>query len=133
MPSKRNWQLAQILRQLNRQHAQILRQFSRTFIIDSYVDAETFEMLDVRAEGVEAVIYTGGVGKGLTKVRDLHNAQSGRESIEIYRWRVESHDRWLVIDDILYHLGPSAKDAGRKIGGINRMGTSPEVILNEMK
>lgn len=105
----------------------------RAIMIDSYVDAETFEMLDVRAEGVEAVIYTGGVGKGLTKVRDLHNAQSGREPIEIYKWRVESHDRWLVIDDILYHLGPSAKDAGRKIGGINRMGTSPEVILNEMR
>lgn len=104
----------------------------RAIIVDSYVDAETFEMLDVRSEGVEAVIYTGGVGKGLTKVRDLHNAQSGREPIEIYKWRVESHDRWLVIDDILYHLGPSAKDAGRKIGGINRMGTSPEVILNEM-
>lgn len=105
----------------------------RAIMIDSYVDAETFEMMDVRAEGVEAVIYTGGVGNGLKKVRDLHNSQSGREPIEIYKWRVESHDRWLVIDDVLYHLGPSAKDAGRKIGGINRMGTSPEVILNEMK
>lgn len=105
----------------------------RAIIIDSYVDAETFEMLDVRAEGVEAVIYTGGVGKGMTKVRDLHNAQSGREPIEIYKWRVESHDRWLIVDDVLYHCGPSVKDAGRKIGGINRMGTSPEVILNEMR
>lgn len=105
----------------------------RAVIIDSYVDAATFEMLDVRAEGVEATIYTEGVGKGLTKVRDLHNEQSGREPIEIYKWRVESHDRWLVIDDILYHLGPSAKDAGRKIGAIIRMGTSPELILNEMR
>lgn len=105
----------------------------RAIIIDSYVDAETFEMLDVRAEGVEAVIYTGGVGKGLTKVRDLHNAQSGREPIEIYKWRVESHDRWLIVDDILYHCGPSVKDAGRKIGAISRMGIAPEVILNEMR
>ena len=39
----------------------------RAIIIDSYVDAATFEMLDVRAEGVEATIYTEGVGKGLTK------------------------------------------------------------------
>lgn len=105
----------------------------RVVMIDSYVDAATFEMLDVRAEGVEATIYTDGVGKGLTKVRDLHNEQSGREPIEIYKWRVESHDRWLVVDDVLYHLGPSAKDAGRKIGGINRMGTDPEVILKEMR
>lgn len=105
----------------------------RAIIIDSYVDAATFEMLDVRAEGVEATIYTEGVGKGLTKVRDLHNEQSGREPIEIYKWRVESHDRWLVIDDVLYHCGPSTKDAGRKIGAIIRMGTSPELILNEMR
>lgn len=104
----------------------------RAIIIDSYVDAETFEMLDVRAEGIDALIYTGGVGRGMTTLRDLHNEQSGREPIEIYKWRVESHDRWLIVDDVLYHCGPSVKDAGRKIGAITRMGTSPEVILNEM-
>lgn len=105
----------------------------RVVVIDAYVDAATFEMMDVRGEGVTASIYTGGVGRGLTNVRDLHNAESGREPIEILRWKTESHDRWLVIDDILYHCGPSTKDAGRKIGAITRMGTNPEVILNEIQ
>lgn len=104
----------------------------RVVIVDNYVDAATFEMLDVRGEGVEATIYTGGVGRGVTTLRDLHNEQSGREPIAIYKWRVESHDRWLIVDDSLYHCGPSVKDAGRKIGAITRMGILPEVILAEM-
>lgn len=106
---------------------------NRVILIDAYVDAATFEMMDVRGEGVSATIYTGGVGRGLTNVRDLHNAESGREPIEIYRWKTESHDRWLVVDDTLYHCGPSAKDAGCKIGAITRMGTNPEVILREIQ
>lgn len=105
----------------------------KVILIDAYVDAATFEMMDVRGNGVAATIYTGGVGKGLTNVRDLHNAESGREQIEIFKWKTESHDRWLVIDDVLYHCGPSAKDAGRKIGAITRMGTNPEVILREIQ
>ena len=44
-----------------------------------------------------------------------------------------SHDRWLIIDDSLYHCGHSLKDMGRKLSAITLMGTSPEAILSQVK
>ena len=49
--------------------------------------------------------------------------------IDIRKWRNESHDRWLIIDDSLYHCGHSLNaNGGHKISAITLMGTSPEVI-----
>lgn len=104
----------------------------RVVLVDAYVDATTLEILDVRAIGVDATIYTAAVGDRITTIRDLHNAQPEREPITIYKWRMESHDRWLIIDNTLYHCGQSLKDAGRKIGAITRMGIAPEKILTEI-
>ena len=104
----------------------------RVVIVDNYVDAATFEMLDVRSCGVEAIIYTNVLGTALLRIKDLHNAQSGKEAIYIYQCKEDSHDRWIIVDDSLYHCGPSLKDAGRKIGAITRMGTSPNEILDKI-
>ena len=100
---------------------------NRVIIIDGYVDAATFEMLDVRAEGVTADIYSDGLHKTL---RDAHNATAGVEPIDTHKWSSASHDRWLIIDDSLYHCGHSLKDMGKKLSAISLIGTSPEMILN---
>ena len=48
--------------------------------------------------------------------------------------RNESHDRWLIIDDSLYHCGHSLNaNGGHKISAITLMGTSPEVILSKVE
>ena len=50
------------------------------------------------------------------------------------KWKKESHDRWLIIDDSLYHCGHSLNaNGGHKISAITLMGTSPEAILAEME
>ena len=50
------------------------------------------------------------------------------------KWRKESHDRWLVIDDKLYHCGHSLNaNGGHKISAITLMGTSPEAILGQVR
>ena len=102
----------------------------RVIIIDAYVDAATFEMLDVRAKGVKADIYSG---KYLSNMQKLHNTSSGLESIDTYIWKNASHDRWLIIDDQLYHCGHSLKDMGKKLCAVSLMGTSPDVILAQVK
>ena len=102
----------------------------RVIIIDAYVDAATFEMLDVRAKGVKADIYSG---KYLSNMQKLHNTSSGLESIDTHIWKNASHDRWLIIDDQLYHCGHSLKDMGKKLCAISLMGTSPDVILAQVK
>ena len=54
--------------------------------------------------------------------------------IDIRKWRNESHDRWLIIDDSLYHCGHSLNaNGGHKISAITLMGTSPEVILSRVE
>lgn len=59
---------------------------------------------------------------------------SPEEHIDIRKWRKESHDRWLVIDDKLYHCGHSLNaNGGHKISAITLMGTSPEVILGQVR
>ncbi len=102
----------------------------RVIIIDAYIDAATFEMLDVRAKGVAADIYSDSEHK---TVRDTHNASAGVQPINTHKWSSASHDRWLIVDDRLYHCGHSVKDLGKKLSAIMLMGTSPETILKEVK
>ena len=102
----------------------------RVIIIDGYVDAATFEMLDVRANGVTADIYSDSEYKSL---RDAHNASKGKQPINTHKWSKSSHDRWLIIDDSLYHCGHSLKDMGKKLSAIMRMDLNPEVVLNEVR
>ena len=102
----------------------------RVVIIDAYIDAATFEMLDVRAKGVTADIYSDGLYKTL---RDTHNASAGVQPINTHKWSTASHDRWLIVDDRLYHCGHSVKDLGKKLSAIMLMGESPEAILNHVR
>ncbi len=102
----------------------------RVIIIDAYIDAATFEMLDVRAKGVMADIYSDSEYKSL---RDVHNTSKGVQSVNTHKWSTPSHDRWLIIDDSLYHCGHSLKDMGKKLSAITLMGTTPDVILKEIK
>ena len=102
----------------------------RVIIIDGYIDAATFDMLDVRAKGVTADIYSDSEYKSL---RDAHNASKGKQPINTHKWSKSSHDRWLIIDDSLYHCGHSLKDLGKKLSAIMSMDLNPEVVLNEVK
>lgn len=104
----------------------------RAIIIDHYVDATTFDLFDVRQLGVSGIIYTQGVGAGMSRLQEEHNRQEGVQPVEVYKWRVEPHDRFLIIDDRLYHCGHSLNATGKKLSAIMLMGISPEVILSEM-
>ncbi len=102
----------------------------RVVIIDGYIDAETFDMLDVRAKGVTADIYSDGEHKSL---RDMHNAGNGKQPVNTHKWSKSSHDRWVIIDDTLYHCGHSVKDLGKKLSAIMRMDWNPETVLKEVR
>ena len=103
---------------------------NRVVVIDKYVEADTFEILDVRKKGVSADIYSGGL---YVNLRDAHNATTGVEPINTHQWRTASHDRWLIIDDQVYHCGHSLKDMGKKLSAITCMGISSEAIIATME
>lgn len=103
----------------------------RVIVIDAYVSALTLDILNVRKSGVEAIIYTVGVGQGMLRLMNEHDRLFPDAHIDIRKWSKESHDRWLVIDDTLYHCGHSLNaNGGHKISAITRMGISPEDILS---
>lgn len=106
----------------------------RVIIIDGYVSSLTLSVLDVRKSNVTATIYTVGVGQGMQRLMEEHDRLFPDNHIDIRKWRNESHDRWLIIDDSLYHCGHSLNaNGGHKISAITLMGTSPEVILSKIE
>ena len=106
----------------------------RVIIIDGYVSSLTLSVLDVRKSNVTATIYTVGVGQGMQRLMEEHDRLFPNNHIDIRKWSNESHDRWLIIDNSLYHCGHSLNaNGGHKISAITLMGTSPEVILSKVE
>ena len=106
----------------------------RVIIIDGYVSSLTLSVLDVRKPDVTATVYTVGVGQGMQRLMDEHDRLFPNNHVDIRKWKNESHDRWLIIDDSLYHCGHSLNaNGGHKISAITLMGTSPEIILSKVE
>lgn len=90
----------------------------RIILIDNYVDETVLTLLDKREIGVAAIIYTQQITRHFQLDIDRHNAQYA--PIEINTFRL-SHDRFLCIDDNVYHIGASIKDLGKKWFGFSKM------------
>ena len=90
----------------------------RIVLIDNYVDETVLTLLDKREEGVSAVIYTQQISRQFQLDIDRHNAQYAPIDVETFRL---SHDRFLCIDNEVYHIGASIKDLGKKWFGFSKM------------
>ena len=90
----------------------------RIILIDNYVDETVLTLLDKREESVSAVIYTQQISRQFQLDIDRHNAQYAPIDVETFRL---SHDRFLCIDDDVYHIGASIKDLGKKWFGFSKM------------
>ena len=90
----------------------------RIVLIDNYVDEAVLTLLDKRGNGVSAVIYTQQISRQFQLDIDRHNAQYAPIDVETFRL---SHDRFLCIDDDVYHIGASIKDLGKKWFGFSKM------------
>ena len=95
-------------------------------LIDNYIDESVFTLLDKRAQGVCATIYTQAISKTTQLDIDKHNAQY--RPIKV-RQSKSIHDRFLIIDDTVYHIGASIKDLGKKLFAFSKMEMEKEVIL----
>lgn len=83
----------------------------RIVLIDNYVDESVLTLLDKRPSDVSATIYTDRISARLSLDIDKHNMQYPPVDVKVFRG---SHDRFLIIDDTVYHIGASLKDLGRK-------------------
>lgn len=90
----------------------------RIVLIDNYVDETVLTLLDKRDNNVSAIIYTQQISRQFQLDIDRHNAQYAPIDVETFRL---SHDRFLCIDDNVYHIGASIKDLGKKWFGFSKM------------
>lgn len=101
----------------------------RIVLIDNYIDETVLTSLDKRRSGVLATIYTKRINRQLQLDIERHNDQY--TPIDV-RTAPNIHDRFMVIDDTLYHIGASIKDLGLKLFAFSKMETSPSLILDNL-
>ena len=92
--------------------------FQRLSTMDNYVDETVLTLLDKRDNNVSAIIYTQQISRQFQLDIDRHNAQYAPIDVETFRL---SHDRFLCIDNDVYHIGASIKDLGKKWFGFSKM------------
>ena len=102
---------------------------TRIVLIDNYVDDSVLKMLDKRTKGVSAKVYTKNFTPQFSLDFDKHNAQYAPIEVEQFD---RSHDRFLCIDDTVYHIGASLKDLGKKWFAFNRMEQTTDELLSKM-
>ncbi|MBR0310435.1 MAG: ORF6N domain-containing protein [Paludibacteraceae bacterium] len=98
----------------------------RIVLIDNYIDETVFTILDKRTQGTKAKVYTKNLTPQLSLDLEKHNAQYA--PIEVVPFD-RSHDRFLCIDDTVYHIGASLKDLGKKWFAFAKMELTTDELL----
>lgn len=96
-------------------------------LIDNYVDESVLLMLSKRQPGVTATIYTQRITPQFRLDLDRHNDQYPPVDVRTCKL---SHDRFLIVDDAVYHIGASLKDLGKKWFAFSKLSLPTEMITN---
>lgn len=96
-------------------------------LIDNYIDDSVLKILNKRVDGVTATIYTSRISDNLKLDLVKHNSQYPPIKIEVLK---KFHDRFLIIDSDVYHIGASIKDLGKSVFAFSKMGLEKEKILS---
>jgi len=107
----------------------IKRAKKRVVLLDNYVDETVLLLLSKRQAAAKALIYTRKITKQLQLDLAQHNMQYAPITI---RSSTVFHDRFLIIDNTVYHLGASLKDLGKKLFAFSKMEIKPTEILKNI-
>ena len=110
----------------------LIRQARQSIIlIDNYINVDTLTMLSQRTANVSATIYTRQLSQQQQLDIRRHNQQYPPINICT---TLHNHDRFLIIDDVVYLFGASLKDAGKKLFAYIKMQeTSSQELINRIK
>jgi hypothetical protein len=81
-------------------------------IIDPFADDTVLSLMFKRAPGVNAIIYSARINQTMKAECDRLNRQLPHVDLRNMR---EVHDRFIIIDDTIYHIGASIKDLGNSL------------------
>ena len=100
-------------------------------LIDNYIDASDFDILECRNANVEATIFVERITPALLVLQSDCLMQTGRKT-ELRATRTRVHDRFLIIDNQVYHIGASLKDLGRKLFAFSKMGLDKMMLMGQV-
>ena len=95
-------------------------------LVDNYIDETTLTILSKREPNVTATIYTRQLNQQQQLDLQRHNQQYTPININTCQ---HNHDRFLIIDNVVYLFGASLKDAGKKLFAYIKMQETPAVQL----
>ena len=101
----------------------------RIVLIDNYVDDTVLLRLAERSNGVKAQIYTQQTSPSFRVALQQHNRQYEPIELTIF---TKSHDRFLIIDDDVYHIGASIKDLGKRWFAFCKMQLPASEIIEKL-
>lgn len=96
-------------------------------LIDNYIDDSVLKILNKREDNVSATIYTANISENLKLDLEKHNSQYQPINIKQFN---KSHDRFMIIDNEVYHIGASLKDLGKRMFAFSKMEIGKEIILS---
>ncbi len=95
-------------------------------LIDNYIDESVLLMLSKRQEGIAAEIRTGRLTETLKQDLVRHNAQYPPITLTETH---NIHDRFMIVDDDIYHIGASLKDLGKKLFAFSKMSVPKDILI----
>ena len=101
----------------------------RIALFDNYIDDTVLTLLDKRKKDVAAEIFTKAVSPQLSLDITKHNAQYRPITVTVFD---RTHDRFLCIDNTVYHIGASLKDLGKKWFAFSKLEMPAEELLNKI-
>jgi len=108
----------------------IRRAVSSIILIDNYIDDSVLTLFIKRKNKVKVIIYIENISKQLNL--DLVKYNSQYEPIEIKEIK-NIHDRFLIIDEEVYHIGASLKDLGKKLFAFSKLEKEGFKIFDKLK
>lgn len=110
--------------------SELIKQATKNIIIiDNYIDDTVLTLLSKNTK-VTATIYTKTITKQLKQDTQKYNAQYKNLTLKEFDL---SHDRFLIVDDDIYHIGASLKDLGKKWFAFSKMDSKSVAILEKLE
>ena len=109
----------------------LIRSAKKSIVLfDNYVDDTVLTILDKRKAKVSATIYTKSITKQFSLDIAKHNAQYQPIEVKLFD---KVHDRFLCIDNTVYHIGASLKDLGKRWFSFNKMEMTAKELMRNVK
>jgi len=98
-------------------------------LIDNYLDESVLILLSKRKENVKCQIFTNKISTQFKLDLEKFNAQYPPVEVKEFS---KSHDRFLIIDDTIYHIGASLKDLGKKWFAFSKINLDAKLMMEMM-